>query len=167
MFCQIVLITDTLTHSMANNDPDVIIDKCEHYDGSFDEEDQEEYEEQREEEEYYDEEYYEDNTDTGALKQKSDGDTKQRLVDRKRFRACVVSLLVVILVLVLGAITVIALWVTGVVGGGASTSTCSDTDTRTSTTTEASHTTTAPTSLSEGDFTSHKMCLSIQVKYKC
>ena len=104
---------------MSNNDPDVIIDKCEHYDGSFDEEDEEEHEERREEEEYYDdEEYYEDNTDTS--KQETVGKAKRRLADRKRFRACVVSLLVLILVLVLGAIAVIALWVTGVVGGGAS-----------------------------------------------
>ena len=134
---------------MSTNDPDVIIDKCEHYDGSFDEEDEEEHEERREEEEYYDdEEYYEDNTDTS--KQENVGKAKRRLADRKRFRTCVVSLLVLILVLVLGAITVIALWVTGVVGGASAP--CSDTDTTISTTTEASTTTTPPPTLIQGDF---------------
>ena len=108
---------------MANNDPDVIIDKCEHYDGSFDEEDEDEQEERREEEEYYDdEEYYEDNTDTS--KQENVGKAKRRLADRKRFRTCVVSLLVLILALVLGAITVIALWVTGVVEGASAPAPC-------------------------------------------
>ena len=134
---------------MSTNDPDVIIDKCEHYDGSFDEEDEEEQGERREEEEYYDdEEYYEDNTDTS--KQENTGKAKRRLADRKRFRTCVVSLLVLILVLVLGAITVIALWVTGVVGGASAP--CSDTGTTISTTTEASTTTTPPPTLTQGDF---------------
>ena len=139
---------------MANNDPDVIIDKCEHYDGSFDEEDEEEHEERREEEEYYDdEEYYEDNTDTGASKQENTGKAKRRLADRKRFRTCVVSLLVLILVLVLGAITVIALWVTGVVGAstadtGPTTAQASATTTATATTLP---TTPAPATLIKGD----------------
>ena len=110
---------------MSTNDPDVIIDKCEHYDGSFDEEDEDEQEERREEEEYYDdEEYYEDNTDTGASKQENTGKGKRGLADRKRFRTCVVSLLVLILALVLGTITVIALWVTGVVGGASAPAPC-------------------------------------------
>ena len=75
---------------MSINDPDVIIDKCEHYDGSFDEEDEDEQEELREEEEYYDdEEYYEDNTETS--KQENTGKAKRRLADRKRFRTCLVS----------------------------------------------------------------------------
>ena len=136
---------------MSTNDPDVIIDKCEHYDGSFDEEDEDEQEERREEEEYYDdEEYYEDNTDTGASKQENTGKGKRGLADRKRFRTCVVSLLVLILALVLGTITVIALWVTGVVGGASAP--CSDTGTTISTTTEASTTTTPPPTLIQGDF---------------
>ena len=110
---------------MSTNDPDVIIDKCQHYDGSFDEEDEDEQEERREEEEYYDDdEYYEDNTDAGGPEQENVGEAKRRLADRKRFRTCVVSLLVLILALVLGTITVIAFWVTGVMGGASAPAPC-------------------------------------------